>query len=175
MHPRPPPGLRSGSRSASQMAAAFSATCSISFSSNPSERPRTTLSSVAEQHPPPPRAERTAGLVSVPFPTIRLQLGLAAHRASATRFPTSGGKKTTSLIGRRPEISHPRLEKLGEITGANINRYTSRAAPAQRGLAREPRRRANSEQAGQTVPLALSTKAPCGESGTPLHTVMGLG
>ncbi len=29
--------------------------------------------------------------------------------------------------------------------------------------------------AGQNVPLALSTKAPCGESGTPLHTVIGLG
>lgn len=99
-----------------QMAAAFSTTCSIPFSSNPSERPRMSPSSpgrksarpVAEQHPPP-RAERTAGLVSVPFPTIRLQLGLAAHRASPKRFPTSG-KKTTSLIGRLPEILHPRME-----------------------------------------------------------------
>lgn len=75
--------------------------------------------------------------------------------------------------------------RLTIITGTNFNQYYSGIPPAQLVpvtswnqccLAREPYCVSKSEcWNGQIVPLALSTKAPCGESGTPLHTAMGLG
>lgn len=70
--------------------------------------------------------------------------------------------------------------RLTIITGANFNTTLVYSVPVtswnQCCLAREPYCAAKSEcWNGQIVPLALSTKAPCGESGTPLHTAMGLG